>query len=331
MVCDLTGLDISNASLLDEQPQPPKPWPWRSARPSRRPDLLRRPQLPPADHRAPENPRRTLRLVDQGRRSAEGSDARAVFGAIFQYPGTYGHVHDFTPQIEALHQAQALAVVAADPLALALLKSPAKWRGHRHRLDPALRRADGLRRPACGLHGGEGCAEALMPGRIVGVSVDARGKRAYRLSLQTREQHIPPRKGDVEHLHRAGPARGHGLHVCRLPWPKGLKAIAQSVHQKTVRLAEGLEKLGLKVEPETLFDTITVDVGGLQKVILKAAVAEALTCAPSAIRRSASRWMSAPAPGRWKPSGAFGGDMTVDEAKTPEWRLPEKTCARPSI
>ncbi len=86
--------------------------------------------------------------------------------------------------------------------------------------------------------------------------------------------------------------------------PKGIKAIAQSVHQKTVRLAEGLEKLGLKVEPETFFDTVTVDVGGLQKVILKAAVAEGVNLRAIGDTKIGITLDERTPPGRWKPSGA---------------------------
>ena len=121
----------------------------------------------------------------------EGLDATAVFGAIFQYPGTLGHVRDFSAEIAALHAAKAIAVVATDLLALCLLKEPGAMGA-----DIAVGSAQRFGVPMG--YGGPHAAffacrdewKRSMPGRIVGVSIDARGNKAYRLSLQTREQHI---------------------------------------------------------------------------------------------------------------------------------------------
>ncbi|MDB5523261.1 MAG: gcvP [Rhizobium sp.] len=325
MVSDLTGLDIANASLLDESTAAAEAMAM-AARVAKSKStiffadenchpqniaLLKTRAEPLGWTVVVGNPMRDL-------------DANNVFGAIFQYPGTYGHVHDFTEIIGKLHAAGAIGVVIADPLALCLLKSPGEMGA-----DIAVGCTQRFGVPVG--YGGPHAAymavkdewKRSMPGRLVGVSVDARGNRAYRLSLQTREQHIRREKATSNICTAQVLLAVMASMYAVFHGPKGLQAIAQSVHQKTVRLAKGLEKLGYKVEPDTFFDTITVNVGRLQGVILKAAEAQEVN-----LRRIGSDRLGISLDERSRPVTleavwrAFGGDFTTEDFE-PEYRLPE--------
>ena len=193
MICDLTGLDVANASLLDEATAAAEAMALAErVVAGEDQSVLRRSRSASADAGGAAHPRRAARLEAGRRRSARPISTRAdVFGALLQYPGTSGAVRDLRPAIAALHAKGALAVVAADLLALTLLASPGELGA-----DIAIGSAQRFGVPMG--YGGPHAAymavrDALkrsLPGRIVGVSVDSRGQPAYRLALQTREQHI---------------------------------------------------------------------------------------------------------------------------------------------
>ncbi|MFO1210896.1 MAG: aminomethyl-transferring glycine dehydrogenase [Amaricoccus sp.] len=325
MVRDLTGLDVANASLLDEATAAAEAMALcqRAAKSKAAAFFVDRDCHPQTIDviRTRAEPYGWQIVV--GDPFADLGPA-AVFGAIFQYPGTYGHCRDFAAPIAALHAAGALACVAADPLALTLLKPPGEMGA-----DVAIGSTQRFGVPM-GFGGPHAAYMAVrepltrsMPGRIVGVSIDARGNRAYRLSLQTREQHIRREKATSNVCTAQALLAVMASMYAVFHGPEGLRAIAQRIHRKTVRLAKGLESLGFRVEPDGFFDTITVEVGALQGVILKAAVAEGINLRKVGADRIGialdERTRREHTQAVWR---AFGGDM-IDRDLDHEVRLPE--------
>ncbi|MDE3105196.1 MAG: aminomethyl-transferring glycine dehydrogenase [Acidobacteriota bacterium] len=273
IVCDLTGLDVANASLLDEATAAAEAMAManRVAR-SRQSSFFVDENCHPQTIALLETRAKPL-----GWQLIVGDpatlDATQVFGAMLQYPGTDGQIRDFRPAIAALHASGAIAVMAADILALTLLASPGDLGA-----DLAIGSTQRFGVPMG--YGGPHAAyiatreehKRSLPGRLVGVSIDARGAQAYRLALQTREQHIRREKAtsnictaQVLLAVMAGMyAVYHG--------PAGLRAIAERVHGLTAQLAAGLVQLGYQVETTSFFDTITVHTGAQTELIHRATV-----------------------------------------------------------
>src|SRR5216117_4312080 len=262
MIMDLTALDIANASLLDEATAAAEAMSLcRAVAPNRKAFFV-------ADNCHPQ----TIAVV-QTRAKPLGIDIKigdysrfkfdeTVFGALVQYPATDGGIYDYSEFIKQAHNAGALVVVAADILALTLLKPPGEFGvdvavGSTQRFGVPL----GFGGPHAAYFATRDQHKRHMPGRLVGVSHDADRHPAYRLALQTREQHIRRDKATsnicTAQVLLAVIASMYAVYH----GPEGLRAIAQRVHNFTAKLAEGLRQLGFKIAYENFFDTIRVELG----------------------------------------------------------------------
>jgi glycine dehydrogenase len=270
MVTDLTGLDIANASLLDE--------------PTAAAEAMHLCQAAVAGGTDAGNPARksffvaeschpqTIQVV-QTRARPLGIDVIVgnpevfqpndkVFGVLLQYPTSDGAIIDWDPVIKRAHEAGALAIVAADILALTLIRSPGEMGadvavGSTQRFGVPL----GFGGPHAAYIATRDQFKRHLPGRLVGVSHDAQGRPAYRLSLQTREQHIRRDKATsnicTAQVLLAVMASMYAVYH----GPDGLRRIARRVHDLTCQLADRLEQLGYPLTHDDFFDTIRVNLG----------------------------------------------------------------------
>ena len=326
LVSDLTALDIANASLLDEATAAAEAMAMahRVAKSMARAFFADQECLPQtiAVLKTRAEPLGWEIVVGDPFHQLE---PEKVFGAIFQYPGVNGAFHDFSAVIARLHAASAIAVVAADPLALTLLKPPGEMGadialGSMQRFGMPM----GYGGPHAGYIAAKDAHKRALPGRLVGVSVDARGNRAYRLALQTREQHIR-RETATSNICTAQvlPAIIASMYAV-FHGPKGLRAIAERVHRKAARLAGGLAELGFKISPEFFFDTVTVEVGPYQGLIMKNAVDNGIN-----LRRVGADKVGITVDERTRPHTleavwrAFGGFQLIYNEAYPKYRLPE--------
>jgi glycine dehydrogenase len=318
MICDLTGLDVANASLLDEASAAAEAMALaeRTANAKTKSFFVDREVHPQtlAVLRTRAEPLGWNLIVGDPLTDLDKAD---VFGGLLQYPGTSGAVRDLRPAIASLHGKGALAIVAADLLALTLLASVGELGA-----DIAIGSAQRFGVPMG--YGGPHAAymavreplKRALPGRIVGLSIDSRGQPAYRLALQTREQHIRREKATsnicTAQVLLAVIASMYAVYH----GPEGLTHIARQVHRRATVLAAGLRRLGFAPLSETFFDKVSVDAGARQNEIVTRALGEKINLrVGEATLGIALDETTTPAvvEAVWR---AFGGELAYAEVET---------------
>ncbi|MDO9072989.1 MAG: aminomethyl-transferring glycine dehydrogenase [Rubrivivax sp.] len=276
MVCELTGMAMANASMLDEATAAAEAMTLAKRSVRSKSDTV----IVAGDCHPQTIEVLRTRAAPLGLKLLVGMAPQLMaendyFAVIAQYPSTTGLIHDLRPYVEQAHAKQAAFIVAADLLALTLLVPPGEFDA-----DIVVGNTQRFGVPMGG--GGPHAAylacrdewKRSMPGRLVGVSVDTHGQPAYRLALQTREQHIRREKATsnicTAQVLLAVMASMYAVYH----GPAGLKRIAQRVASYTAVLAEGLRALGHKVVTPYAFDTLTVETGVRTDIILKRALAE---------------------------------------------------------
>jgi glycine dehydrogenase len=279
LVCELTGMEIANASLLDEATAAAEAMAMAHAVARTKSDVLAvAADLHPQTRAVVATRARPLgiALADIVPGDTAALRAAAPFAVLLQYPGTDGAVRDLTADIAAAHELGALAVVAADPLALALLTPPGEMGadivvGSAQRFGVPM----GFGGPHAGYMATKDAFKRHMPGRLVGVSQDAAGAPALRLALQTREQHIRREKA-TSNICTAQVllAVMAGLYAV---WhgPEGLRRIARRVNLQARLLAGCAGRGGFRLRHAAFFDTIAVDTGaaGAADTVMRDALA----------------------------------------------------------
>ncbi len=274
MVADLTGMEIANASLLDEGTAAAEAMTLakRSAKSKSNTFLVAgdtHPQTLEVLATRAEPLGITVDVVRSTDAFHEKLAAGDYFGVLVQYPASSGWVEEWTKDAETIHTNNALFVVATDLLALTLLKSPGEMGadivvGNSQRFGVPF----GFGGPHAGFMACRDAYKRSMPGRLIGVSVDAEGKAAYRLTLQTREQHIRREKATsnicTAQVLLAVMASMYAVYH----GPEGLKRIAGRVARLTAILADGLRTLGYPAVHASAFDTLCIEPGDARDAIL---------------------------------------------------------------
>jgi glycine dehydrogenase len=271
MIIDLTGLEIANASLLDEGTAAAEAMSMSYGLcKTKRNAFFVSQACHPQTIEVVQTRAKPLGIdVIVGDHQSFGFE-QEIFGALLQYPATEGTIYDYREFINKAHEAGALVTVAADPLSLALLTPPGEFGadiavGSTQRFGVPL----GYGGPHAAYFATREAYKRNVPGRIVGVSKDAQGKPALRLALQTREQHIRRDKATSNICTAQVLLAVMSSMYAVYHGSEGIKRIAQNVHQLTLVLAEGLKRLGYSIGSEAFFDTLRVELGSksLQEIV----------------------------------------------------------------
>jgi glycine dehydrogenase len=271
MICELTALDISNASMLDESTAAAEAMTLarRSSKLSDDAVFLMEEHVHPQTKAVVLTRAKPLGIkvveVDSGHVVRDGFDGE-FFGALLQYPDTTGTVIDYTSFAEFAHARGALVIAATDLLALTLLKAPGEWGA-----DIAVGTAQrfgvpmGFGGPHAGFLAVRSGLERSMPGRLVGQSIDSTGKPAFRLALQTREQHIRRDKATSNICTAQVLLANMSAFYAMWHGPTGLREIAERVHSFASRLHAATSSFD-----DTVFDTVHIEVADANAIHAKA-------------------------------------------------------------
>ncbi|MDM3870365.1 aminomethyl-transferring glycine dehydrogenase [Porticoccus sp. W117] len=277
MVMDLTGMEIANASLLDEGTAAAEAMAMSKRH-------LRKNKSTTFFIDADCHPQ-TIAVVQTraehfgwdivlGNPETDLADLE-FFGALLQYPTSTGKVIDIAPIIKQVHDKGALATVAGDLMSMVLMKPAGEMGadivvGSNQRFGVPM----GFGGPHAGFFAFRDEFKRASPGRIIGVSIDSHGKPALRMAMQTREQHIRREKANSNVCTAQALLAIMSQFYAAYHGPEGLKAIASQIHTLTSTLAAGLQNQGFALRHDTWFDTITVEVGDKQSTIMERALGQ---------------------------------------------------------
>ena len=271
MICELTAMEIANASLLDEATAAAEAMAMAHAVSRTGSDVLAMATDLHPQTRAVLATRAAaigIRLVDVTPGDLPGIATAQPFALVLQYPGTTGALRALSPEISAAHEADALVIVCADPLALALLTPPGEMGadvvvGSSQRFGVPM----GFGGPHAGYLATRDAYRRHMPGRLVGVSLDAAGEPAMRLALQTREQHIRREKATSNIC--TSQVLLAVIAGCYAVWhgPGGLRRIARRVNLQARLLADAARRGGHRLRHDAFFDTIAVETANADALI----------------------------------------------------------------
>ncbi|XP_033320060.1 glycine dehydrogenase (decarboxylating), mitochondrial isoform X1 [Bombus bifarius] len=274
MICDLTGMEVANASLLDEGTAAAEAL-GLAHRSNKRKKLFVSDKVHPQTISVIATRATSLGLdLEIGDIFRVDTSSKDVAGILFQYPDTTGSIYEFEDVVKKAHADGTLVCVAADLLALAILKPPSEFGvdicvGTSQRFGVPL----GYGGPHAGFFACRQRLVRLMPGRMIGVTKDSNGQDAYRLALQTREQHIRRDKATSNICTAQALLANMSAMYAVYHGPEGIRNIANRVHFFSLILAKGLEKAGNKVDNEYFFDTIKLLPTVPSKIIKENAIA----------------------------------------------------------
>nr|WP_315250040.1 aminomethyl-transferring glycine dehydrogenase [uncultured Duganella sp.] len=267
-ITDLTGMGIANASMLDEGTAAAEAMTLiQRVSKSKSNVFYVADDVLPQTLEVVQTRAKPLDIDVKTFHPAELASVGECFGVLLQYPGVNGNVRDYKADVEAIKAKGAMVVAAADLLALTLLTPPGEWGadvvvGNSQRFGVPL----GFGGPHAGYMATRDEFKRSMPGRLVGVTIDAQGNKAYRLALQTREQHIRREKATsnicTAQVLLAVMASMYAVYH----GPKGLQQIAKRVHRLTGVLASNLKTLGYTITNDSWFDTLTVNVKNAEQL-----------------------------------------------------------------